>query len=265
MSDDDGAPVRPATSMRATQLAGIALAVLGTISVAAFLYLALSFEVPRMPPRQVGDETYTTFNAIRAGCGDRALEALPPAERQIKTDECAAEQEHYRLQKEGLGQAARTTDATEEGVRVAFQQARIGFAQAILTVFALAFTGWAAFAASRAARAAELTLGHADAVMRNELRAYVHVDQAELRWGAAPHPVSRPSVSGCLRLQWEHPHPECGSRTVRRVGLPICRAVDGRPVRGRGRPRASEGARLNHPLGNHGRWAHSAAAVGPAS
>lgn len=45
------------------------------------------------------------------------------------------------------------------------------------------FAGWAAREAGRAAVAAERSLDHADDVMRNDLRAYVHADRAEIKWG----------------------------------------------------------------------------------
>lgn len=162
---------------------GTVAAVGAVLLASAFLYLALNFELPRIPERQVGEETYTSYEAERPDCKPSQLAALVGPARSEKTELCAAEQEQYRIEKESLNQAVRATNASEEVLRLTFQQTRIAFAQAILTVFALSFTGWAAWAAARAARASERSLSHADEVMRNELRAYVHVDYAELRWG----------------------------------------------------------------------------------
>lgn len=149
----------------------------------AVIAFAVPFELPRLWPRQVGDESFTSYDALRPSCTEDRIKALPVAEQAATREACETDREAYRIDKESLGQAVRATDANEEMVRVGFQQTRIAFAQALLTTFALVFTGWAAWAASRAARAAERSSAQAHDQMKIEQQAYVHVDRAELKWG----------------------------------------------------------------------------------
>lgn len=171
--------------------AGFAFTILAVCVGALFVYVAMAIDPPRLPDRQQTEDLKPSYVAQHPECLPAQIAKLREADRPARAGECATAQENNRLEKEGLTQAIRTTDATEEGVRLSFQQTRIAFVQAIMTVFALAFTGWAAWEASRAAKAAERSIDHADQVMRNELRAYVHLDRAEITWG---HGGSRPLV-----------------------------------------------------------------------
>lgn len=155
------------------------------ICVGGFLYAALAIEPPRLPARQQTEDVQSGYTVLRPDCQAAEIAKVPLESRQARIDQCAAAQEQFRLDRDGLTQAVRTTDATEEGIRLSFQQTRIAYIQALMTVLALAFTGWAAWEASRAARAAERSVDHAEKVMRAELRAYVHVERAEITWGHA--------------------------------------------------------------------------------
>ena len=163
---------------------GYGLVALVFVGAAWFLTWAIGFESPRIPERQYGEQIYTEYSGKRRSCEERPLASITDATaRAAEEEDCKVEAESYRLQMQGLNQTSRNTDAAEETLRLTWAQTRIGFAQAVLTLFALTFTGWAAWEAGRAAQAAERAVSHADEVMRNDLRAYVHAERAEVRWG----------------------------------------------------------------------------------
>lgn len=161
----------------------MALASVATLALLAFTIWAPGLDFPRIPERQQSSELESAYVALRPHCRPTTIDALREDEREVRREGCETAREQHRIEVQALNQSVRSTNAAEEELRVNYQQTRISFVQSILTVLALAFTGWAAWAATSAASTAGRTLEHADKVMRAELRAYVHVERAELRWG----------------------------------------------------------------------------------
>lgn len=64
--------------------------------------------------------------------------------------------------------------------KAAERQLWLSFGGLVAIVLSLAFTGWAAFAATRAAHAAEASVQVARETSQRQLRAYIDVDQAEI-------------------------------------------------------------------------------------
>lgn len=160
---------------------------LGLLAISIFVVWLIAYAVPREAPvfadRQTGDVLNTTYSPIRPACRADALSALPAPLRAKVTEGCGVDAERYRIEREGLNQSFRAANAAEEAVRLADQQARVAFSQALLTVLALCFTGWAAWAALRAARAAENAVEQSRDQSKTAQQAYVHVERAELKWG----------------------------------------------------------------------------------
>lgn len=95
-------------------LAGL-VAVLLAICVGGFLYAALAITPPRLPDRQQTEDVETGHTFLRPDCQAAEIAKVPVATRSARINECAAAQEQFRLDRDGLTQAVRTTDATEEG------------------------------------------------------------------------------------------------------------------------------------------------------
>ena len=69
--------------------------------------------------------------------------------------------------------------AAEDSVWWAALQTKLGIAGFVAVVLSLIFTGWAALAATRAAKAAEATVAVSDRTGMNQLRAYISVVPVE--------------------------------------------------------------------------------------
>ena len=164
--------------------AGFILAMATSVALMWFALWAPGLEWPRVPDRQDPGENYGFSLARGVGCDAITINSLSVSDRKRRVDECAQHEGQLRLDQENLNQAVRTTNAAEEAIRVSYQQTRIAYVQSAVTVLALLFTGVAAWAAAGAARTANRALSHAEAASRDELRAYVHIDRTELRWGS---------------------------------------------------------------------------------
>jgi hypothetical protein len=153
--------------------AAFVLPIIGFVGALWFLGWAIGFDIPRIPERQYGDETHTAYSSQSGSCDPGQIASIPNlVTRSAKKDECDTRAEVYRLQKEELNQAVRTTNAAEESLRLSWAQTRIGFAQAILTLFALAFACWAAWEAGRAASAAKTSVDDARADATEQVKRF---------------------------------------------------------------------------------------------
>jgi hypothetical protein len=149
----------------------------------------IPLDSPLIVPRQYDQGFDFRMEEKQPSCYGPAIDALPAGERRAKQEACELAREQLRNERESLIQAVRSTNAAEEELRQSWQQTVIAFLQAILTVLALVFTGWAAFAASRASRAAEESIRHAEIAMRIELRAYLHVQSINVVWSVDGQPA----------------------------------------------------------------------------
>lgn len=156
----------------------------GAVALLIATLVGLTFwpDMPKVPTRQPVSTFESQFAILRPDCLAAGIAALPSDARAAKKAECDKEAYAARQTHRDALQSIRATNASEDGLWLAYQQAQVGIIQAILTVMALLATAWAAWAAADAARAAERSLNHADDVMRNDLRAYVNVSQININW-----------------------------------------------------------------------------------
>ncbi len=190
------------------------------VAFAFLLWFALwapGLEWPSIPDRQPQGAPHGFSMGRGAGCDASSLNGLGLPARKIRLEECALSAEKLRFEQETLNQSIRATNAAEESVRVAYQQVRIDYVQSAVTVLALLLTGLAAWAAASAARTANRALDQAETASRDELRAYVHIDGAELRWGDPQG--SDPSITLFAKNSGQTPAKWFGARTTVILGL----------------------------------------------
>lgn len=149
----DGGSKRNWLHLPSTRLAG---ALLIASVVAGLLWVWLRPPSVLVPERQGAQQQNTDYQAASGPCDPKRLARITrEAARADKERACAKEQKDDAREDAASTQAYRVTNATEEALRLARSQADVAFAQAILTALAVAFTGWAALEAARAAKAAQ--------------------------------------------------------------------------------------------------------------
>lgn len=196
---------------------GFILTAATSVALMWFALWAPGLEWPRVPPRQHPGEDYGFSLARGVGCDAATVNSLTVPDRKLRVEACSQHEGQLRFDQENLNQAIRTTNAAEEAIRVSYQQARISYVQSAVTVLALLFTAVAAWAAGSAARTANRALRHAEAASRDELRAYVHIDRAELKWGSPAGGV--PSITLFAKNTGQTPAKWFGAQTTLVVGL----------------------------------------------
>lgn len=144
------------------------------------LWIWLKPSTTLIPERQKAQQHNTEYQAASGPCDPKRLAAITrKVARADQERACAKEEKDDAREDYAATQAFRVTNATEEALRLARDQADVAFAQAILTALAVAFTGWAAVAAARAAKAAH------DSVEDARLGSAAQSEQFRLQLAAA--------------------------------------------------------------------------------
>jgi hypothetical protein len=129
---------------------------LSVLVVAGLAWSALQPDPPQVPEYQKLKELDAAYKAASGGCAPRELSRIMEASKRLaKGDECTQRAEDHRIEQQSLLQAARVTNATEQGLLLTYQGTRVNVASAVLLFLTLAATAWAAFAASEATRIAK--------------------------------------------------------------------------------------------------------------
>lgn len=134
------------------RVAGVGIA----LGIAAFAWIGLQPDPPKVPEYQQLEKLDGPYKPDDGSCAPQRLARMGDAsERLTKAEECAKAAEDHRIEQQALTQAARVTNATEEGLWLTYQGARTNVASTILLFLTLAATAWAAYAASEATRVAK--------------------------------------------------------------------------------------------------------------
>jgi uncharacterized membrane protein len=115
---------------------------------------AIVYSTPRYPlASELPLAVEVGYQPGGAGCTPVAIAQMRAnAQGQVQRDRCAAIAEDYRLAQLNAAQQAHSADMAEGGVKVAFGQAKIGFAQTVATILAFGSALGAAYYAREAAR-----------------------------------------------------------------------------------------------------------------
>jgi hypothetical protein len=112
-----------------------------------------SLHLPESQTLKNFDQNYA---ARETRCSPSVLAAMRSDNaRAARAEDCASESERRRREQWDIAQSIRTTNASEQAVRLAYDQTRASVAGGALLVLTLMATAWAAYAASEATRLAK--------------------------------------------------------------------------------------------------------------
>ncbi len=156
-------------SKKINKIAKYALPCSATLVLLVFIWSNLW---PRPPVFYSGRPTLEKSENYYPGgakCKAEELSKIRSTRKRLTLSESCDELfEDYRLKEDDLIQQTRAAKGVEESTAYAYQSVKVGVIQAILSILAVVFTGWAALAAAQAAGAAKMSVEDARAAAQSE-------------------------------------------------------------------------------------------------